>query len=379
MLMGMTRLAAVPLAVLLSVVAGHTQVCDLRTGAPMQMKVQLTFDEQASDFAPGAVATQNDPLHRGDSAENEHRYDFNAMQIHIQLQDPVGGTFQEQTPNSDGLVRMTVCRKSIYRLRVVGPQIEEAIVDSVQPGSGDSLVTVVLHRKLTKEEEELAREQRKAQRTMISAHSLNIPGKARKQVEKGDSALKRGELADAEKAYSKAIAFHPEYEEAENKLGVVYMREGKRSEGQTAFTRSLEMNHDYAPARINLAKIAFDEKRYDDAYSFVTHALRSEPLNPDALFVAAEAAFFKGAYAETVSYTQTLHTLPHAKYALAHFLAGRSLEEQNQPQAALAQYETFIQEDPSDPNAPHARELIAYLQNYLARGGVSSGLPHERH
>ncbi len=350
------------------------QICDVRSGAPMQMKVQLTFDDSAPDTTPGAVATQNDPLHRGDSAGNQRRYDFNSMQIQVQLQDPLGGTFQEQAPNSDGLLRMTVCKKSIYRLRIIGPQIEEAIVDSIQPGGGDSLVTVVLHHKLTKEQEELA----KAQRATISAHSLNIPGKARKQLEKGDSALQAGALPEAEKAYGKAVALYPDFEEAENKLGVVLMQEGRKTSGQGAFIKALQINPIYAPAQVNLAKIAFDEKRYEDSYSLVTQALRNEPLNPDALFVAAEASFFKHAFAETVSYTETLHSLPHGKYALAHFLAGRSLEQQNQPQAALTQYQTFIQEDPSDPNAAHARELITYLQHFLAGGGVGLGVPHNK-
>src|SRR6185312_9084289 len=175
-----------------------------------------------------------------------------------------------------------------------------------------------------------------------------------------------------------AVALYPEFEEAQNKLGVVFMQEGRKAEGQAAFTKSLQMNAAYAPAQVNHAKVAFDETRYDDAYALVTQALRNEPLNPDALFVAAEASFFKHAFAETVSYTETLHSLPHVKYALAHFLAGRSLEEENQPQAALTQYETFIEEDPSDPNAVHARELIAYLQGYLARGEVGSGVPHNK-
>jgi len=126
----------------------------------MEMKVQLTFDDSARGAAPGSISTQNDPLHRGDTTGNVRGYDFTHMQIQVQLQDPTGGTFQEQMPQYDGQVRMTVCRKSIYRLRVLGPTIEEAILDSVQPGNGDSLVTVVLHRKLSKE-------QRKAQEAMV--------------------------------------------------------------------------------------------------------------------------------------------------------------------------------------------------------------------
>jgi Tfp pilus assembly protein PilF len=365
----MTRLLAISLTLLAASVAGHAQICDLHTGAPMQMKVQLTFGDQSGDAAPGGVVNQNDPLHRGDSAGNQHRYDFNTMQVHVQLQDPLGGTFQEQTPSSDGQLRLTVCRKSIYRLRVIGSEIEEAIVDSVQPGSGDSLVTVVLHRKLSKEE-------RKAQEATISAHNLKIPRKAQRQLEKGDDALKEGELAKAEKYYRRAIDIDPDFDQAQNRLGVVFMQQGQKSEGKAAFERAVAINHDYAPAEINLAKIAFDEKRYENSYALASQALRSEPLNPDGLFVAAEASFFKGAYPETVSYTRTLHSLPHKKYALAHFLAAKSLEAQNQPLAALAEYQTFIDEDPADPNAGRARDLIMLLEASLAHGDTQSP-PHD--
>ncbi|PYY08873.1 MAG: hypothetical protein DMG61_23520, partial [Acidobacteria bacterium] len=270
-------------------------------------------------------------------------------------QDPTGGTFQEQMPQSDGQVRMTVCRKSIYRLRVLGPTIEEAILDSVQPGNGDSLVTVVLHRKLSKE-------QRKAQEAMVSAHSLRVPNKARKQLAKGDTAMKKGKLAEAEKYYLKAIAIYPQYEEARNSLGVVLMREGKKAEGQAAFEGAVAVNHNYAPAQVNLAKIAFDDRRFDDAYTLARQALKNEPLNAGALFVAAEAAFFKGEYADTVSYTRTLHSIPHEQYGLAHYLAAKSLEAQHQSDAAIVEYQTFLEEDPTDPNAKRARELVTLLQ-----------------
>src|SRR5215470_11406299 len=351
----MNRILTMLGAVLVIACAGDAQICDARAGAAMQMKVQLTFDDQSADAGPGAVATSNDPIHRGDTAGNKRQYDFLSLQIRVQLQDPVGGTFQEQMPTTNGELRMTVCRKSIYRLRVTGPTIDEAIVDSVQPGRGENFVTVVLHRKLTKEE-------RKAQEATVSMHRLRIPGKARKQLEKGDAALRKGKLAHAEKYYREAIALYPQFEEAQNSLGVTLMREGKKAEGRAAFEAAIAVNQNYAPAEVNLAKIAFDEKRFNEAYAFAQQALRREPLNVSALFVAAEAAFFKGEYDDTVSYTRTLHSLPHEQYGLAHYLAAKSLEALHQPDAAIGEYETFLQEDPTDSNAKRARELITLLQ-----------------
>jgi Tfp pilus assembly protein PilF len=351
---GQFRFAVVLLAISMPALG---QICDSHTGTPMQMQVQLTLSEEASSGGvPGAVSTQNDSLHRGQVAGPTRAHSFTTeMQIHVQLQDPLGGTLQELIPDDEGQVRMTVCKKSIYRLRVTGPSIEEALVDDVEPARGDKLINVALHRKLTKEE-------LKAQKATVSAQRLRVPRKAQKQLDKGDAALKTGKLQVAAAHYSKAVNLYPQFEEAENNLGIVLMQEGKNAEGKKAFERAVAINPRYASAYVNLAKIAFDEKRFNDAESLARQALTTEPLNPGALFVAAESAFFKREYNDTISFARTLHSLPHKQYALAHFLAGKSLEAENHPAEAMTEYRTFLEEDPSDPNATSARELLTLLQ-----------------
>ena len=146
------------------------------------------------------------------------------------------------------------------------------------------------------------------------------------------------------------------------------MQEGNKSDSRAAFERAVVVNRRYAPALLNLAKIAFDEKRYEDSYTLARQALSTDPLNPGALFVAAESAFFKNQYGETVSLAQTLHSLPHQQYALVHYLAGKSLEAQRQPAAAITEYRMFVEEDPHDPNVGRAQELIIVLQAMNAEG-----------
>jgi tetratricopeptide (TPR) repeat protein len=330
------------------------------------VQVQLTFADQASEDSHGSASTPNDSTRRGDAAGAERSHDFSTnMQIQVVLEDPLGGMLQEFSPNADGQVRMTVCKNGIYRLRVTGPTIEEAVLDDLEPNRGDKLVTVVLHRKSTKAEQA-------SRRATISARGLRVPGKAQKELERGDVALQQGKLEDARKHYIKAIEIYANFEEAEDELGVVLMREGKRMEGKAAFERALAMNDRFAPACVNLAKIAIDDRRFGDAYIFAKRALTTEPLNPGGLFVAAEAAFFTKEYRETVIYTRSLHSLPHKPYALAHLLAAKSLEAQNQPDAAISEYQIFLNEDPEDPNAERARDRLRLLQ--LAQAAAANSV-----
>jgi tetratricopeptide (TPR) repeat protein len=348
------------LFILLLVAPGAAQICDTRTnGAPTPMQVQLTY-AAAGAQAPGGVITQNDRSGRSDTLNTEQKMDFaNAFKIRVQLQEPIGGTLQEASPTPEGTVRFVVCSRGTYRLRVSGPEIEEAALDDLRVDRGDKLVTIVLHPKLTKEE-------RKALESSVSAARLRVPKKAQKQFDKGKKAWEDGKLDVARAHFERATSIYPQFDEAENDLGLVLMQQGQREAARAAFERSIRANGRYAPALVNLAKLEFDAKAYSEAARLAKQALASEPLSPSALFLAAEATFFQKRFAETIGYAKTLHTLPHSKYALAHYLAAKSLESQGQIPDAVVEYQVFVDEDPSDPNAIRARELIALLQRVLA-------------
>jgi hypothetical protein len=350
---------------------GHAQFCSQKAGPAVEMQIRLSFDDrsafQGESANTGSVNVQNDAAHRGGSASAETRNAGADMQIRVQLQDAFGSsTLQESSPGSDGRVTFRVCSKVNYRVRVFGPDIDEALVEGVDPGRTDRIMNIMLHHKRSAV-------QPNTSAAMVSARRLQVPAKAQKELEKGDKALKNKKLADARRYYTKAIELYPGFDEAENNLGITLMQEGDRSAGKAAFERAVAINDHFAPAYVNLAKIAVDEKRFTDAYALAKQALATEPLSPGGLFVATEAAFFTGDYNQTVGYTHSLHSLPHKQYALAHFLAAKSLEAQNQPAAAIGEYQNFLTEDSLDPNAERARERLRLLQ--LSQAVASQSAP----
>ena len=334
-------------------------MCGRTAGAPVDMQIRLTFDESAAEEGSenaGGVDIQNDSAHRAGNASQTAGVDFTTMQIRVQLQDAQGVPLQETTPRSDGKVTLRVCSRSAYRLRVTGADIEESVADDVQPGRGDRLMTIVLHHKGSKQKP-------KAGKGTIAVNRLRVPKKAQKELEQGDRELAKGHLQRAKASFEKAIEIYPSYDQAYNNLGVALMQTGDRQGGKQAFEKAVALNDHFARAYLNLAKIAIDDKQYAKACELARKSLSSEPLNPAALFVAAEASFFTRSFSDTVTYTRTLHTLPHEQFALAHFLSGKGLEAQSLPAQALSEYELFLKEDPSDSNAPKALEAIRALQS----------------
>jgi Tfp pilus assembly protein PilF len=344
-----------------------SQNCDPRSGPPVQMQVQLAYGEnESAETVPGDISSQKDSMHRDAAVGGEQGHAFkNNMQVRVELQDALGGTLQQGSPNAEGKLQFTTCSDGAYRLRVTGPNIEESLVEDLQPGRGDRMVNVTLHHKPETSKPN-------APRATASTLALHIPRKAHKQLERGDAALRQGKLGNAEERYAKAVEIYPQFAQAENNLGIVLMKEGRRPEGKTAFERALAIDARYAPAQVNLAKIAFDDKRFQDALKLARQALTTEPLSTAALFVATEASFFSGNYSDTISYSRTLHLLPHKEFSLIHFLAARSLEAEHRSDEATSEYQTFLREDPHDPNAARARESLTLLQ--AARGSKSPAL-----
>ena len=334
-------------------------LCGRMAGPAIDMQIRLTFEDSGTESDSGNAGTidiQNDSAHRGGNASQGGGVDYTAMQIRVQLQDAQGVPLQETAPRSDGKVTLRVCSRATYRVRVTGADIEESAADDVQPGRGDRMMTIVLRHKGSKQKS-------KAGKGTIAVNRLRVPKKAQKELEQGDRELAKGNLQKARYDFERAIEIYPSYDQAYNNLGVVLMQSGDREAGREAFEKAVALNDHFARAYVNLAKIAFDDRQYSKACDLVRKSLSSEPLNPGALFVAAEASFFTRSFRDTVTYTRTLHTLPHEKFALAHFLSGKSLEAQNLPAAALAEYELFVKEDPNDSNVPKALEAMRALRS----------------
>jgi tetratricopeptide (TPR) repeat protein len=351
----MTRPLTAVIFLLLSSLPSWSQ-CSRQAGTPIDMQVHLSFEDEAPNTSTKVSGLPDSTPKSDAGASGSQRGQFDArMQIRVQLQDQYGSGISDTSPNSEGKIVFRVCSKPTYRMRVTGPDIEEVQLDNLVPGQGDKIMSVVLRHKGSASA-------RRGADGLVSASRLNIPRKARKELEKGNKDLADGKLPQAQKHFENAVAVYPQFDQAYNNLGVVLMQTGHFAEGKAAFQKAVASNDHFARALVNLAKIAVDEKDFNKAYQLSQTALTSEPLNPMALFVAAEASYFAGNAEESVTLTHRLHTLPHQALGLAHFLSGKALQLQGRTSQAMSEYQFFLLEEPKDPNVPVARQMLQELQ-----------------
>ncbi|MEO6120460.1 MAG: tetratricopeptide repeat protein [Terriglobales bacterium] len=279
-----------------------------------------------------------------------------AEQTRVQLLGGSGVPQAELNTRGQGEVRFHGVGYGTFRIRVSGPDIEEKTSESfnIDPRDNTHMEFVTVTRKPGAET---------SAQGSISASQLNIPDRAASEFEKGMKALKKREMDEAEKRFSKATELYPQYAAAISHLGVIAMQRGKLQEGQEFFVKALTVDPQYPPAYLNLAKIRIAEKKYDEAVRLLTKATALEPAGGETLALLTMVEYESNRLPDAVAHARQVHSLPdHGKYAFTHYIAGKALEAQQRPTDAMVEYRLFLKEAPESATTAKAKAALAALE-----------------
>jgi tetratricopeptide (TPR) repeat protein len=216
----------------------------------------------------------------------------------------------------------------------------------------------------------------------------------------------------AELCYRRARALDPQRFEWEYYLGFVQALNGKNEAAAASLKDALRINPEYVPARLKLAEVLITLGRPDESESVCRNIINDTPDVPPAYYCAGSSAFARGhtaaaieAYRKacelwpsygTAHYALALalrgtgaateaeqHVAAYQKYkndgdpqpedrylesvrsldngALAHLMKGVDLENAGQIDAAIAEHESAIAEDPKLVQA-HANLIALYAR-----------------
>lgn len=281
-----------------------------------------------------------------------------AEQVRVQLTNGSGIPVTETYTRGEGEARFNNMEAGTYRIKVSGIDIEERASE----GS-----FVINPRELTHIEFFQVRRKNTAPETStqgsVSAAALNIPAKAESEFDKGVAALKKQDLEEAEKRFSRAAEYYPRYAAAFNNLGVIAMQRGNPAEGKTYFSQAVQADDQYAPSYLNLAKSYIGAKEYPQALQLLTKASSLEPGNLEVLALMTMLEYDSNQLVIALGHARQVHAISgHEKYAFAHFVAGRALEAQNLPQDALVEYRMFLKEAPQSATTAKAQAAIDAIE-----------------
>jgi tetratricopeptide (TPR) repeat protein len=278
--------------------------------------------------------------------------------IQLQLQNGSGVPVADGFTNTEGIAVFHSVRTGTYRLRVSGINIVETTTENITVFRNEAV-----HMEYVRVARRGGSPDNTAQGGMVSATDMNIPEKARKEMDAAMDAMQKNDMAGATEHLNKAVQIYPQYARAWNNLAVIRMKAGDKTGARAAWELAIAADDKLAPAYLNLARIAISDQQLVDAEKLIEKALASDPSNASALFLMATAQAMNGQWADALVSARKVHNIAdHKHFADAHRIAAEALIQLHHPQDALAEYDAYLKENPESAHADQVREAMSRLQ-----------------
>ena len=223
----------------------------------------------------------------------------------------------------------------------------------------------------------LARNQDAGQESRSDAASrldLKTPRKAKKEYEKGVKALSKRDFDGAVEHLSKATVEYPSYVAAHDALGIAYMDLGKHQRARDEFQAAVSLDNHLPDSFANLcsAELAIDD--YSAAQQSIERASSLAPLNLEFLTTLTFAELLNRQYQKAVSTAHQVHERRHESAAIVHYLAALAWHDQGNLNEMRRELETLLAEDPKNPVADKARELLTHIEDVKTHRSLASAI-----
>jgi tetratricopeptide (TPR) repeat protein len=177
-----------------------------------------------------------------------------------------------------------------------------------------------------------------------------LTGPLRDALEEGMAHQRARRLREAEAAYRRALAEHPEQPDALNLLGALLVRTSGAREGIPHIRRAVELRPDDATFRSNLCSVLMQTGRLDDALKEIEAARIVAPESRDVAMNYAHLLRQLGRGAEAAEQYQRL-LAADADYLPALVGLGKTYAELGDAERAATAFRQAIARRPEDPAA----------------------------
>ena len=194
-------------------------------------------------------------------------------------------------------------------------------------------------------------------KAFVSAVDLRVPARARKEFDKASELFVKQNLTQALQKLNDAIAIYPAYAVAYNNIGVIRGLLGNPEQEREAYEKAISIDDHFALAYVNLGRMEIVAGNFADAEAALNKASAFDPKDPMTLTLLTYSELKDGHLEEAIANSQKAHALskPHA---ISHRVAARVYEQKQQFDRAIAELQTFLQEEPSGPRADAARREL---------------------
>jgi Flp pilus assembly protein TadD len=192
-------------------------------------------------------------------------------------------------------------------------------------------------------------------------YSKHYTKDAVKEFNKGNKAERNGQTEDAIRHLSKAVTIAPEFYEARNNLGLVYLAKMKFPEAEKEFAEVLKINPSDDQAYFNLGNAYLLSGHFAEAEQAVKGGLQRRPdsaFGELLLGMVYSRTGNKGNAEQLLRQSlQDDSNMSKARLELANLY----IQEKRRDEA-ITELKAFLKSSPNDPFAPKAQQVLSRLQ-----------------
>lgn len=209
-------------------------------------------------------------------------------------------------------------------------------------------------------------------RDLISVRELKIPGKARKEYQKGLQSLEKNDLNKSLEYFTKAAIAFSGYYEAQYHMGVAELRLGHKHEAMQAFQRAVELSAGrYARAEYGIAVLLCEEGKQGEAETFIRKGLEVNNTSPEGYSLLGVVLVLENRMDEAEKSARE-SLLRSANFPEAHLVLSDVYASRRNFGAQLTELETFLTLEPNGPQSDRVR-----LVRELALRNFTKSVPQD--
>ncbi len=190
----------------------------------------------------------------------------------------------------------------------------------------------------------------------------SFDSKAVREYDKGNRNQQEGNLAGAVSHYQRALQIAPDFYPALNNLGAIYLRQKDIARAKEAFLRLLYLNPDDAEPYINLGHVLYQEGKYPEAIERLEEGVKRSPRSSLGHFFLGSACMKLGQLEKAEPNLKMAYSLDPAGMAPARLQLANLYLKRHDLQAASVELEGYLQTNPSDPQAPAIKKMLASIK-----------------
>ena len=193
----------------------------------------------------------------------------------------------------------------------------------------------------------------------VSIHDLKVPGKARRNFEKGIERLQKRDAEGSLSYFKEAANAFPNYYEAYYQIGLAHMELRRGNDAEQAFQRSIDLSGGgYAEPQLALGALLCDRESYSDAERVLRRAIDVDGNSWKGHFLLGRALFGQNRLEEA---EKSAHEalLRRADVAAAHILLANVHIRRREYVLAIKDLDSYLSMVPDGPNSDQVRDVRA--------------------